>query len=140
MPIVVHGEDIGLTSDDVWRLWQQTRDFTGQADDEVVVRSVDEQESRRLNKEYRNKDEPTNILTFSYGDGTHDIALCLPVTEAEASDRGIARRDYVALVVVHAFLHVAGMDHERSDKEAQATWRAEQAILNQAGFNAILQG
>lgn len=122
------------------RLWHAVHDHVGHADDDITVRVVDEEESRRLNLQYRKKDTPTNVLTFSYGDATHDVALCMSVAQREANERGVVLRDYVALLLVHAFLHAVGMDHEQSAAAAEAMHAAEQVILKRAGFNAILWG
>ncbi len=138
MPVIIQGENVALSVEDAERLWHATKEETGHADDDITVQVVDEMESKRLNLKYRKKDAPTNVLTFSYGDATHDIALCMSVAEREAQERGVALRDYSALLLVHAFLHATGMDHERSDEEATTTHSAELRILKQAGFNAIM--
>lgn len=140
MPVIIQGENLPVTAEEAQRLWTETIAATAHGDDEVVVRGVDEEESRRLNLEYRKKDAPTNVLTFSYPAGSegvsHDIALCLPVAEKEAGERGVESRDYVALLLVHAFLHAVGMDHERSAEAAAAQQEAEVAILTKAGWSA----
>jgi probable rRNA maturation factor len=146
MPISLSSETDPLTAEEIERLWQETIVFTQHADDEVAIRFVNAEEIRRLNREYRKKDAPTNVLTFSYDDsdphfakasrGRHDIALCLSVAGEEARQRGVVLRDYVALLLVHAFLHAVGMDHESSSAQAVAQREAEQAILTKAGFAA----
>lgn len=125
------------------RLWTETRQRRDWDDEAVNITCVSEDEVRTLNRNYRLKDAPTNVLTFSYPAavagqrGEHDIALCLPVAEREAKERGIALRDYVALLLVHAFLHATGLDHEQSpEAEAQMT-QAEQEILSASGFAPI---
>ena len=165
MPIELQCSDCQLTADEAARLWQETIAHQKYTDDEVTVRCVSEEEIHELNKRYRNKDKPTNVLTFSYpqqGVGTprdvprssksevgsdaneqhvsssiHDIALCITVAEREAGERGVPLRDYVALLLVHAFLHATGLDHEASDTGAEMTAKAERAILEAAGFTAI---
>ena len=134
LPIFLQSEIELLTPQDAKHLWEETIAYAHHADDEVTARFVTEIESKKLNKEYRKKDKATNVLTFSYGEGTHDIALCLPVAEREASERQVGLREYVALLLVHAFLHAVGFDHERSEEEAKATSVAEQEILARAGF------
>lgn len=133
-------ENLPLKLTEVEQLWQETiraRDFP---DETVNIKCVSPAEMRTLNRQYRGKDTTTNVLTFSYGPAcevaSHDIALCLPVAQKEASERGVSLRDYVALLLVHAFLHAAGMDHERSYEEARDTEQAERKILQAAGFQA----
>lgn len=128
-------KDFPLTENELENLWQAARITRNVPDDEVAMRCVDVEEIQRLNKEYRNKDIPTNILTFSYkSEGEHDIALCMEVARTEANARGIAIRDYVALLVTHAVLHVCGMDHETSEKSSLVMKETEREILRACGF------
>lgn len=127
---------IPLTSDEVHSLWQETIRYRHAPDNQVNIRCVSEPEIQRLNKLYREKNAPTNVLTFSYED-EHDIALCLPIAKREAIERGVHYRDYIALLLVHAFLHATGMDHEKSLQEAKDTHTAEEVILQRCGFPQI---
>lgn len=154
MPVELQDFDGKFSADEAGRLWRDVCEYTHHADHEVVVRMVDEAESRRLNQEYRRMNSPTNVLTFSYprewigaprspvkmqgevGSVTHDIALCLTIVEREAAEAQVSLRDYTALVLVHAFLHAAGLDHERSEEDARVTHEAEQQILSRAGFSS----
>lgn len=117
-------------------MWEATRRYRNWPDDQVNVRVVSEDEIHALNKKYRGKDYVTNILTFSY-DHEHDVAVCLEVARQEAKERRVSERDYVAWLLVHAFLHATGMDHERSEEEARSMEKAEREILEQAGFPVI---
>jgi len=136
MPITLQNASDLLSLADIERLWQATLAHTDHGDLDLTVRFVDETEIQRLNREHRGKDAPTNVLTFSYGDGVHDVAVCLAVAAREAAERSAPARDYLALVIVHGFLHAAGFDHEHSAAAAEATQVAEQAILQRAGFAA----
>lgn len=145
MSVTIDGaENFPLTISEVERLWQATIHYRQMADAPVAVRCVLPEEMRMLNNQYRGKDRPTNVLTFSYPptsememESGHDIALCLDVAQAEAKERQASLPDYTALLLVHAFLHASGMDHERSAEEAQATTVAEKEILQQAGFQPV---
>jgi probable rRNA maturation factor len=111
--------------------------FPERKDDIVSVRPVSLEEITDLNARYRSKASPTNVLTFSYTDTVpyeHDIALCMDIATDEAKKRDIPLRDYVALLIVHAMLHAAGMDHEMSVEEDAKTRVLEQAILSECGF------
>lgn len=136
MPIHLHCEDCPLRATEIQTLWKITRQNRKFPDAEVNIKCVSEDEVRTLNAQYRKKNKATNILTFSYSD-EHDIALCIPVADREAKERGARRRDYIALLFVHAFLHVTGMDHEESPQEALDTAAAEHAILREAGFTPV---
>ena len=111
-------------------------------DAEVVIRLTDEAESRRLNREYRGKDNPTNVLSFPYGpvpgivpDHIGDLLVCAPVVEREARAQGKRREAHWAHIVVHGMLHLQGYDHE-TDQQASVMERLETDILTGLGFPA----
>ena len=111
--------------------------FPDRLHDSVSVRFVSVEEVIDLNSRYRHKNSETNVLTFSYTDTVpyeHDIALCIRVAEQEAAQRGVGLRDYLALLVVDAMLHAAGLDHEQSLAEHQKTRALEKEILSECGF------
>lgn len=142
MPVALQCDDFCLSEGGVARLWEETCVYREYTDDEVTVRCVDKREITRLNKRYRKKDAATNVLTFSYNSeprkasprGEHDIALCLSVAGEEAKARGVLLKDYVAWLLVHAFLHATGMDHECSPDAARAMELAERTVLQRSGF------
>ena len=108
-----------------------------QHDGHVTLRCVDIDEITNMNATYRHKNSPTNILTFSYDENEHDIAICMNVAKDEAKERGVGLVDYVALLVTHGFLHALGMDHEASDEEELKTEELEKQILTVTGFSAV---
>lgn len=104
-------------------------------DAEITLRIVDESEGRALNRDYRSRDYPTNVLTFVYSDRPlkGDIAICAAVVAREATERSIALHAHYAHLVVHAVLHLQGHDHENDD-EAAAMEALETATLQRLGF------
>lgn len=88
-------------------------------------------EVHALNREWRGKDRPTNVLSFPMLDRADllalmpagapemlgDIALARETCEAEAADKGIPVADHAAHLIVHGLLHLAGHDHQ-DDAEA----------------------
>src|SRR5262249_48788931 len=98
-------------------------------DAEITLRVVDEEEGRRLNREFRGKDYPTNVLTFDYGSdygrdcfASHsplsgDIVLCAPVIENEVQQQRKDRQSHYAHLTIHAILHLQGYTH---DEESEA--------------------
>ena len=86
-----------------------------QAPAQITVRIVDADEGRTLNRDYRQKDYATNVLTFDYEQAPvvlADLVLCAPVLEAEAMAAGTPLRDHYAHLLVHGTLHAQGWDHE----------------------------
>ncbi|MGD8590488.1 MAG: rRNA maturation RNase YbeY [Chromatiales bacterium] len=110
------------------------------AEVEVVVRLVDEAESRRLNLAYRGKDCPTNVLSFPFEAPPEvpspllgDLVICAPVVVREARAQGKTELAHWAHMVVHGVLHLQGYDHQ-SDAEAQRMEGQERAILARLHF------
>lgn len=134
MPVNLVDEKFILSQQEAEGLWQKVIARRQYIDETVTVKSVDEAEITKLNRTYRQKDKPTNVLTFSYGDGEHDIAVCLPVARREAEERGVDIKSYVAVLLVHGLLHATGLDHERSAEEAQRMAELEEGIIKGVGF------
>ena len=89
---------------------------------------------RALNRDFRGKDKPTNVLSFPGADGyAGDIALAYGVTRAEAAAAKKAFADHAAHLVVHGVLHLAGYDHERL-KDAKIMEPLEVKILKRLGI------
>jgi probable rRNA maturation factor len=102
---------------------------------EVAVVLTHDKAMRVLNRTWRGKDAPTNVLSFpavSPGGGrtVHlgDIVIAYETTAREAKAEGKPFRDHLAHLVVHGFLHLAGHDH-MTEREAEAMESLEIAIL-----------
>jgi probable rRNA maturation factor len=106
-------------------------------DAEITLRFVDQNEARRLNRRYRRRDRPTNVLTFVYDDERDvlrgDIVLCAPVLRREAREQGKALAAHCAHLIVHGTLHLQGYDHE-NDAGAARMEAQETAILARLGY------
>ena len=101
---------------------------------DVTLRVVGALESRRLNKSYRSKERPTNVLSFPYGGGSGDVVLCHPVIRKEAKEQGKSLAAHYAHLVVHGILHLRGHDHLRKSDAARME-RMEIRILRRLGFD-----
>ena len=100
---------------------------------EVTLRIVGEGEGRRLNRIYRRKDKPTNVLSFPYAPARGDVVLCHAVIAREARAQGKTLAAHYAHLVVHGVLHLRGYDHQ-GRREAARMARAEARILDRLGF------
>ncbi len=102
---------------------------------EMTVRIVGEDEGRSLNRDYRQQDHATNVLTFDYSTQPlvlADLVLCAPVIEREAATLGVALADHYAHLLVHGALHAQGYDH-LDDEQARQMEGLETALLAQLG-------
>jgi probable rRNA maturation factor len=89
---------------------------------------------RGLNLDFRGKDKPTNVLSFSAGgDYAGDIAIAYGVTKKEAKATGKSLADHACHLVVHGVLHLAGYDHERP-RDAKRMEPLEVKILKRLGI------
>ncbi len=107
---------------------------------ELVIRLVDEAEIQDLNREYRGKDKPTNVLSFpsilpSVVDSNllGDIIICAPVVLREAQDQGKSVDAHWAHMVVHGVLHLLGYDHQE-ENDGDSMERLEREIMAGLGF------
>ncbi len=102
---------------------------------EVTIRFVDSDESRALNRDYRGRDRPTNVLSFPFEVPTGielpllgDLVICHPVVMQEASEQGKRLEDHYAHLVVHGTLHLLGHDHV-DETDADTMEQLERDIL-----------
>ena len=107
---------------------------------EVSIRLVDADEGRALNRQYRQRDYATNVLSFplELEPGIKlpllgDLAICAPVVAREAREQGKPLRDHYAHMTVHGILHLLGHDHE-NDVDAERMENLERKILAELGF------
>jgi len=102
----------------------------------VAVLVTGDDAIRALNKQFRDKDKATDVLSFPSGEEGFlgDIALSLPRAEAQAEEYGHTLRREAAFLTVHAMLHLMGYDHENADDEARMRDR-QREIMNKAGIS-----
>lgn len=107
---------------------------------QVSIRIVDEDESRSLNKIYRGKDSPTNVLSFPMNIPEEfnvpmlgDLVICAPVVEREAREQHKSSSEHWAHMVIHGMLHLQGYDHV-NDQQADEMEGLEIELLHQLGF------
>jgi probable rRNA maturation factor len=106
-------------------------------DAEITVRIVGADEGLALNRDYRQRDYATNVLTFDYTQEpivTADLVLCAPVVAREARENGKTLQAHYAHLLVHGTLHAQGWDHETGDEDAEAMEAREREIMAGLGF------
>lgn len=109
---------------------------------EIALVLADDATVKRLNRDYRGKDKPTNVLSFPMGgepgpDGEPaalgDVVLALETIQAEAKAQGKRVADHVSHLAVHGVLHLLGFDHEK-DAPARRMEALETRILASLGI------
>jgi probable rRNA maturation factor len=112
---------------------------------EIAVRVVTAAESRALNRQWRGKDKPTNVLSFPAPRQPRattqpeavplgDLVICADVVRREAARDGKQLQAHWAHMVVHGALHLAGYDHEAGRDEQHRMERREIAVLKSFGI------
>ena len=99
-----------------------------------------DQAIRKLNKDYRGIDRTTDVLSFESGEenpdtgviSLGDIAISFPTAKKQAVLAGHPVENEVALLLVHAILHLLGYDHD-STKEKSIMWKKQQSLLDSLG-------
>lgn len=115
---------------------------------EVAVRLTDDSEVHQLNRDFRGKDKPTNVLSFpqyepeefaslsNTDDGeilVGDIVLARETCAREAEEKGISITDHATHLIVHGLLHLVGYDH-MDDTSANAMEALEVKALASLGL------
>ena len=114
----------------------------------VSLLFADDAEVHALNREWRSKDKPTNVLSFPMleredllalaSDGPPellgDIALALETCQREAANKGVSLEAHATHLLIHGLLHLAGYDHETSPEDARAMEQLEIKALALMGI------
>jgi probable rRNA maturation factor len=108
-----------LPSDESFQKWVDSALVTlSETEFELTIRLVNIEESQQLNKQFRQMDKPTNVLSFPFEvpEGIElnllgDLVICAQVVEQEAKDQNKDLFDHWAHMVIHGCLHLLGYDH-----------------------------
>lgn len=138
--------DISIQADEWKKALPALRDLTRRAvrsslkhfeietESEISIVFADDAFIRDLNKRYRNKDKPTNVLSFPQDGGTSlgDVVLAFETIKKESREQNKKLKDHAAHMLVHGTLHLMGMDHE-NDGEAEEMESLEILVLKGLG-------
>lgn len=132
-------QDGTVPSDELLADWASAA-WRGEGDTEVTIRCVDAAESQALNAQYRQKDRPTNVLSFPFEAPMEvdvgllgDLVICAPMVAAEAREQDKTLEAHWAHMVVHGMLHLQGYDHIDTN-EAERMEALETDIMAALGF------
>ncbi|MBQ8468257.1 MAG: rRNA maturation RNase YbeY [Clostridia bacterium] len=108
------------------RTAEQTLEFLGMKDVELSIKFVSKKEIQRLNKEFRNIDRVTDVLSFpatnckvgeklSSGEYAGDMALCLAKAKQQGREYKNGTKAELSKLVTHSILHLVGYDHIKDE-------------------------
>ena len=111
------------------------------SDAELSVLLVSDRVMRQLNRDWRDRDRTTDVLSFAQqeGDGTAprgllgDVVIAVPTAARQAEERGETLVVAVERLLIHGVLHLLGYDHERSQAEARRMQRRERRLAGVLG-------
>jgi probable rRNA maturation factor len=108
----------------------------------MAVILTDNEEIRKINHEFRGKNQPTDVISFAYRDEPFpvhegiieelgDVYISLDKTAEQAEEYGIDFTDELKRLTIHGILHLLGYDHERSDEDEKEMSALEQELFLQ---------
>ena len=100
------------------------RRITG--DRAITCLITDDRHLESLNRQFRSKNAPTDVLSFPWENGGGEIAISLDTAARQAAEFGHGLEQELRILILHGLLHLAGMDHETDSGEmarAEMKWR-----------------
>lgn len=104
---------------------------------EISITLVDDETIKQINREWRGKDKPTDVLSFPQEGSVGyrykllgDVVISLPYAKRQAQEIGLSKKEEVLRLLVHGILHLLGYDHERSEDDERLMFRLQEEIIN----------
>ena len=125
---------------------QQFLNDLGHEKRHLIVYLTEDATIQTLNRQYRNRDKPTDVLSWSYWEDNPDsdtlgeIAISLERTYAQALQNGWDPETELIRLLAHGCVHLAGYDHERSAEEEKQMLGVEIALLKKVGLETVYLG
>jgi probable rRNA maturation factor len=116
-----------------------------QNESELSITFVSDERIHELNRDYRDKDQPTDVLSFALNEGDEqvlvegmpnllgDIVISVPRAKSQAIEYGHEFKRELCFLAVHGFLHLIGHDHDSKEKEVEM-FKKQEDILNEHGL------
>jgi rRNA maturation RNase YbeY len=148
MPVEIVRKKAGGTfsNRELKRIALKVLELAGQSRAELSVALVNNREMRKLNAKYRQKDYPTDVLSFPTANGLPidvkllgDVVISVEKAEEQAKQRGRTLNQETATLLIHGVLHLLGYDHERSAAAARIMGRLEKKIYRTLCEERILR-
>lgn len=92
---------------------------------------------RKLNRDYRDRDRATDVLSFPQDDGVNengetllgDVVISIDTAHRQAGEHGLTLNEELMLLTIHGLLHLLDYDHERSEEEARIMKRKTRELF-----------
>ena len=140
VPVLLQNRQRAVTVDRAWlgRTAEAVLSAARAGAAELSLVLVSDRRMRALNRRYRQKDRPTDVLAFPLREGRFsqfrgkllgDVVISMPTAKRQAAALSHSLHDEVSRLLVHGVLHLLGYDHERSVRDASVMTRKEKTIL-----------
>lgn len=95
---------------------------------EITVVFVNSVEMQKINRQFRQKNKPTDVLSFASSDpdSLGELLLCPEILKKQALRQKHPYKDELAYMLIHGLLHLQGYDHERSQQEEKLMFRLQE--------------
>lgn len=144
LAVIRNFDDGHVPGDEAFRAWVEAALTGATTPRSLAIKLVDEAESRRLNRRYRERDRPTTVLSFAQelpGElvpqldivPLGDLVICAPLVTLEAQTQGKPLKDHWGHLTIHGVLHLLGHNHE-VEADARVMENLERAILCRFGI------
>ena len=129
--------DRQITKKFVENLAKEILNFLGKENVELGITLTNNETIQALNREWRGKDKPTDVLSFPInekpsGYGYYllgDVVISIPFAKKQAEEIGFSYKEEVLRLLIHGILHLLGYDHEKSDEEAKIMFDLQDKIF-----------
>ncbi|MCC6064082.1 MAG: rRNA maturation RNase YbeY [Thermocrinis sp.] len=104
---------------------------------ELSIALVSDAQIKRLNKLYRNKDKPTDVLSFPIGEKVEDwlilgdVVISVDTAKRQAQELGHSLEEELKRLLVHGLVHLLGYDHELGGEEEKKFFELEEFVLRE---------
>ncbi len=129
--------DEDIDTEKLEKILEKMLDYLNLENVEISVLLVDNEEIKKLNKEWRGKDKPTDVLSFPIDEETPygckllgDIVISVPYAKEHAKEFGNTFQEEMIRLLAHGLLHLLGYDHEKSEKDAKIMFEKEKELIS----------
>ena len=118
-------------SNTITKVLNKAANLTNNQNKKINVILVDDKKMQELNKEYRNKDYPTDVLTFpdGYLNNLGDVFISIPKCEEQRIELGHSFFRELGFLSAHGFLHTLGYDHQTDEEEKEMILMQEKILI-----------
>ena len=105
--------------------------ISAQDNRKLIIAFITEESMTKLNTQFRNKAQVTDVLSFSPvdGEGLGELALCVPKVQEQAQEEGLTLEEETAYLILHGVLHLLGYHHEGGGEPARLMYQIQDDVF-----------